>query len=104
MISSTFTDLKAHRAALIEALHKHNLHANVMEHDDAKVSDDVIDSSLKMVRNSAAYILVIGFKYGQTPEDASRNPAELSVTELEFNEAQRLSARSCSSSWATTIR
>ena len=90
MISSTFTDLKAHRAALIEALHKHKLHANVMEHDDAKVSHDVIDSSLTMVRDSAAYILVIGFKYGQTPEDATRNPAELSVTELEFNEAQRL--------------
>jgi hypothetical protein len=34
-ISSTFTDLKAHRTALIDALHKHKLHANVMEHDDA---------------------------------------------------------------------
>lgn len=90
MVSSTFTDLKEHRTALIGALHKHKLHANVMEHDDAKVSHDVIDSSLKMVRDSAAYILVIGLKYGQTPEDAGRNPDRLSITELEFNEAQRL--------------
>jgi hypothetical protein len=90
MVSSTFTDLKEHREALIGALHKHKLHANVMEHDDAKVSHDVIDSSLTMVRESAAYILVIGLKYGQVPEDAGRNPDGLSITELEFNEAQHL--------------
>ena len=35
MVSSTFTDLVEHRAAAIEAIHKHKLHANVMEHDDA---------------------------------------------------------------------
>ena len=90
MVSSTFTDLMEHRAAMIEAIHKHKLHANVMEHDDAKASGDVIDSSLKMVRDSAAYILVIGFKYGQTPVCPDRNPKKLSITELEFDEAQRL--------------
>ena len=57
MVSSTFLDLKEHRAAMIQAIHKHKLHANVMEHDDAKPSHDVIDSSLQMVRDSAAYIL-----------------------------------------------
>ncbi len=90
MVSSTFTDLKEHRAAMIAAIHNHKLHANVMEHDDAKVSVDVIDSSLRMVRDSAAYILVIGFKYGQTPVCPNRNPKKLSITELEFDEAQRL--------------
>jgi hypothetical protein len=89
MVSSTFVDLIAHRDALITALHKHKLHANVMEHDDAKLLD-VIDSSLTMVRDSAAYILVIGMRYGQTPECAKRNPNKLSVTELEFEEAQKL--------------
>ena len=73
---------------MIQAIHKHKLHANVMEHDDAKVNHDVIDSSLQMVRDSAAYILVISLKYGQTPECPERNPDQLSVTELEFNEAQ----------------
>lgn len=90
MVSSTFTDLKEHRAALIAAIHKHKLHANVMEHDDAKASGDVIDSSLRMVRESAAYVLLIGFKYGQTPQDAERNREQLSITELEYNEALQL--------------
>ena len=90
MVSSTFTNLKGHRAALINAIHKHKLHANVMEHDDAKVDGDVIDSSLRMVRDSAAYILLVSQKYGQVPECLLRNPNNLSITELEFDEAQRL--------------
>jgi hypothetical protein len=90
MVSSTFTDLKEHRAAMIEAINKHNLHAKVMEHDDAKATGDVIDSSLQMVRDSAAYILLISQKYGQTPKSPDKNPHKLSITELEFNEAQSL--------------
>lgn len=89
MVSSTFTDLRQHRASLIDAIHAHKLHANVMEHDSARLID-VIDSSLQMVRDSAAYIGVVGLKYGQTPECPERNPDRLSITELEFNEAQRI--------------
>ncbi|MBL9171938.1 MAG: DUF4062 domain-containing protein [Verrucomicrobiales bacterium] len=89
MVSSTFTDLQEHRAALIDSIHGHKLHANVMENDSARLVD-VIDSSLQMVRDSAAYIGVISLKYGQTPECPTRNPDRLSITELEFNEAQRL--------------
>lgn len=87
MVSSTFTDLQEHRAALIDSIHSHKLHANVMENDSARLVD-VIESSLQMVRDSAAYIGVISLKYGQTPECQKRNPGQLSVTELEFNEAQ----------------
>ena len=90
MVSSTFTDLKEHREALIKALNEHGLHPNVMEYDSAKPVGDVIDSSLQKVRDSAAYILVISRKYGQTPECSTRNPNKLSITELEFNEAQQL--------------
>ena len=89
MVSSTFTDLKEHRASLIKAISKHKLHPNVMENDSAKLID-VLDSSLKMVQDSAAYIGVISHKYGQTPECPERNPDQLSITELEFNEAKRL--------------
>lgn len=89
MVSSTFTDLQEHRGALIDAIHAHQLHANVMENDSARLVD-IIDSSLQMVRDSAAYIGVISLKYGQTPECPTRNPDKLSITELEFNEAQRL--------------
>ncbi len=89
MVSSTFTDLKKHRDALIAVIPKYNLHAKVMENDSASLQD-VIDSSLQMVRDSAAYIGVISLKYGQTPNCTQRNPDELSITELEFNEALRL--------------
>jgi hypothetical protein len=59
-------------------------------HSAAKADVDVIDSSLQMVREASAYALVISHKCGQTPFWPARNPRELSLTELEFNEAQRL--------------
>ena len=90
MISSTFTDLEQHRAALIDAIKGQGLADVAMENDSAKPDVDVIDSSLRMVRDASAYIGVISRKYGQTPECPIRNPGKLSITELEFNEAQRL--------------
>jgi hypothetical protein len=90
MISSTFTDLEQHRAALIKAINGQGLTDVAMENDSAKPDVDVIDSSLRMVRDASAFIGVISRKYGQTPSDPTRNPHEFSVTELEFNEAQRL--------------
>lgn len=88
MVSSTFKDLEGHRAALIKAIHDYKLHANVMENDSAKLAN-VVQSSLQMVRDSAAYICIISLKYGQVPE-CPENPDRLSLTELEFHEAQRL--------------
>src|SRR5450759_867430 len=90
MISSTFEDLKQHRAALIQAIKGQGLTDVAMENDSAKADVDVIDSSLQMVRDASAYVLVIGRKYGQTPRSLDRNPDKLSITELEFNEALRL--------------
>ena len=90
MVSSTFTDLKQHRAALIKAIKGQGLTDVAMENDSAKPDVDVIESSLQMVRDASAYIGVISRKYGQTPLCPKRNPRKLSITELEFNEAQRL--------------
>ncbi len=90
MVSSTFTDLTVHRNALILAIGKHDMHPVGMEFSDAKLNGDVIDASLAMVAKSAAYILIIGRKYGQMPECPKRNPEELSITELEYREAVRL--------------
>ena len=89
MVSSTFTDLEQHRAALIKAIDGEGLKHETMENDSAKPAVDVIDSSLEMVRGASAYILVIGQKYGQTPS-GQKNPGKLSITELEFDEALRL--------------
>lgn len=90
MVSSTFKDLENHRAALIGDIQKEAFAAVVMENDTAKADVDVVDSSLQMVRDAAAYIVVIGMRYGQTPVCPIRNPDHLSITELEFNEAQRI--------------
>jgi len=90
MISSTFTDLKEHRAALIAALDGQDLKPVAMENDSALPDVDVIGSSLRMVQDASAYVGVISRKYGQTPLCPKRNPDRLSLTELEFNEAQRL--------------
>ena len=90
MLSSTFTDLRKHRQSATKAIEKFGYRANVMEYDGARADADVIESSLTMVRDSAAYICIISLKYGQTPFEADRNPNRLSITELEFNEAMKL--------------
>jgi hypothetical protein len=90
MVSSTFTDLKEHRAALIKLIDGAGFKAVVMEHDSARSDVDVIDSSLRMVRDSAVYIGIIAKKLGQVPKCSTRNPGNVSITELEFTEAVRL--------------
>lgn len=89
MLSSTFTDLKEHRQKAKLAIEKLGFHAVGMESGGAQAAD-VIDVSLRYVRDSAAYIGIITKKYGQTPHDPDRNPEERSITELEFDEAMRL--------------
>lgn len=74
MVSSTFTDLKEHRKALIKAIDGQGLKPIAMEHDSAMPAGDVIDSSIQMVRDSSGYIGVISHKYGQVPESPERNP------------------------------
>jgi hypothetical protein len=61
-----------------------------MEQDAALPGDTVIESSLRKVRDAAAYIGVISHGYGQVPDSRERNPEGLSLTELEFREARRL--------------
>ncbi len=60
-----------------------------MEHSGANVPDDVVKTSLKMAQGAVAYVLLIGHRYGQTPE-CPENPKGLSITELEFEAAQKL--------------
>ena len=90
MLSSTFTDLSEYRQRAIEAISKLDYMPKVMEHTGARADDDVIESSLNMVRDSTAYVGVISLKYGQMPFDPDRNPGRPSITELEFNEAMQL--------------
>ena len=90
MVSSTFTDLEQHRAALMKAIEAQGLYAVAMEHDAALPDGTVIDSSLRKVHEASAYIGVISHKYGQVPDSPQGNPSGYSLTELEFREARRL--------------
>ena len=90
MVSSTFADLKQHRAALMQAIEAQGLHALAMEQDSARPTGTVIDSSVQKVHEAAAYIGVISHKYGQVPDSTESNPSRFSLTELEFLEARRL--------------
>jgi len=90
MVSSTFSDMVELRKKLLEMLPKYGFKPNAMENDFAKPEGDIIESSLNMVRESAAYIGIITHKYGTIYKDDTRNPDGLSLTELEFNEALKL--------------
>ncbi|MEM7087461.1 MAG: DUF4062 domain-containing protein [Bacteroidota bacterium] len=90
MISSTFEDLKEHRASLIEILQKQDLFPVGMETRVATTNDTIISSSLKMVEESTAYIGLISHKCGRVVDSSSLNPDGHSITRLEFEKAQTL--------------
>ncbi len=90
MVSSTFADFREHREALIRAISGQGLHPIAMEQDSALPAGTVIDSSLRKVRDGAAYVGIIGARYGNVPDSAEHNPERLSLTELEFREAREL--------------
>ena len=90
MVSGTFKDLEKHRAVIAEALRKQELVAIYMEDYVVDAEDDEISSSLNMVRKASGYIVLISHRYGQIINCEQRNPNTLSVTHLEFEEAQRL--------------
>lgn len=90
MVSSTFSDLEEHRREVKTTIEGLGFHANVMETSGPRADADVIEDSIGMVGASAAFIGVISHRYGQTPKCPDNNPDELSISELEFNEAMRL--------------
>lgn len=90
MISSTFADLPGHRARAMEAIASHGMHPVAQEQDGALPDTTVVESSIKKVRESSAFLVIVGRRYGQVPESADVNPDGLSLTELEYREARRL--------------
>jgi tetratricopeptide (TPR) repeat protein len=87
MVSSTYSDLTKHREEAINALHRLGFFAIGMEFDASKAGRDIIDSSMDMVNRAAAYVGILSHRYGGVPEDVTRNPDKLSITELEYRRA-----------------
>lgn len=87
MLSSTYQELAEHREAIQRTMLGQDLFPIAMENDSALPDHDLISASLAKVDEADGYVGLISYRYGQTPEDAKRNPDRLSLTELEFRRA-----------------
>jgi len=84
MISSTARDLPEHRKQVVEACLRQNMFPLRMEDLPAN-SDEAAKASLKMVETADVYVGVFANRYGYVPK--ANNPAQVSVTEMEYNRA-----------------
>ena len=85
-VSSTFEDLREHRAALDTALRRMGHDVIGMEHYVAQGSTP-LEQCLADVRSADVYIVVAAWRYGYVPQDPSANPCCRSITELEYEAA-----------------
>ena len=86
-VSSTYTDLRDHRAAVCDVLDKMRYNSIGMEDyvaRDARVSDEC----LRDVEGCDIYLGIFAWRYGYVPQD--ENPDEWSITELEYRHAKKL--------------
>lgn len=94
MLSSTYKELAGHREAGRDAMLRQDFFPVSMENDSALPNHTLITASLGKVNESDGYVGLIGYRYGQTPED-DLNPDNLSLTELEFCRAVELKIPIC---------
>jgi Domain of unknown function (DUF4062) len=89
-ISSTFRDLREHRAAVDRNLRS-------MGHDVIGMEQYVAEGGRPLQRCLAdveaadIYVLLLGWRYGYRPTEC--NPNHLSITELEYQHAKRLTTK-----------
>ncbi|MFB9319060.1 DUF4062 domain-containing protein [Cryptosporangium minutisporangium] len=85
-ISSTFMDLREHRASVDRALRRMGHDVLGMEQYVAEGTAP-LEKCLRDVRASDAYVLILGWRYGFIPRHPELNAECLSITELEYREA-----------------
>ena len=85
-VSSTFIDMKEHRAALKSALEKARYDVECMEKYTA-FDERPLARCLADVAATDVYVLLIAHRYGYRP--AEDNPQRRSITHLEYQEASR---------------
>jgi hypothetical protein len=86
LLSSTYQDLRDYRAAVDQALRRMGHDVIGMEQYVAEQSTP-LDRCLRDVRTADLYLVIVAWRYGYAPIDEKLNPAKLSITELEFEEA-----------------
>lgn len=87
-LSSTIEDLREERAAVEEELNSTEIFEAIRVEKLPALQDPSRSVCLEGVQESDAVVVIIGHRYGFTPEKS--NPEGLSVTHLEFREAKRL--------------
>jgi formylglycine-generating enzyme required for sulfatase activity len=85
-VSSTFTDLEGHRAALKTALERAGYDVECMEKYTA-FDQRPLDRCLADVAAADVYVLLIAHRYGYRPPE--NNPQRRSITHLEYQQASR---------------
>ena len=88
-LSSTYEDLKEYREVVYKALRKSGYDVIAME-DYVATDQRPVNKCLADVRKADIYLGIFAFRYGYVPPQSHGTPAKLSVTELEFREAESL--------------
>ncbi len=91
MLSSTSNDLPEHRQQAADAARRAGFAVEQMENLTARLqTEDAISVSMEMVDKSEVYVGIFGMRYGFRPPDKTRNPDDISITEMEYRRAQEL--------------
>lgn len=85
-VSSTFTDLKRHRARAVQQLRNLGLSVHPME-DWPADSREPVEFCPERVRDCGLCVLLVGFRRGWVPDPGG---ADRSITQMEYEEARRL--------------
>jgi hypothetical protein len=88
-LSSTYEDLKEYRRVVFDALRKSDYQVRAME-DYVATDQRPVDKCLDDVAEADIYVGIFAFRYGYIPPAKHNNPKGLSITELEFRQAERL--------------
>ena len=94
MISSTYMELKEHRAAVNLAARTLGMFPLDMG-DDSSLLGDLIHESLDKVEKARAYVGLISYRYGRIVEDPRRNSHGWSLTEMEYRRAKERGIPRC---------
>lgn len=86
-LSSTYQDLRPHREAVYRVLAKMRFRVTAME-DYVARDDRMVGQVVKDVAACDIYVGIFAWRYGYIPPDG--NPQRLSVTVLEYREAEKL--------------
>jgi formylglycine-generating enzyme required for sulfatase activity len=86
-LSSTYEDLKDHRRVVYEALRKAGHQVVAME-DYVATDQRPVEKCLKDVAKADMYVGLFAFRYGYIPPAQHGNPRGLSITELEYRQAE----------------